>query len=337
MKSTDDDEDINENSYKDFLYSKIYKDEHSTTTNDDNEKNELMKKIKSNQKSHKFIFEYKKNYLKEPDNLDNIDIIPRKNSKNLLKENKESNKKDNLVKVLNNTEIKKENYNKDKNGQILKRIYLDKMYVQNKGRNARSRDNIKKSILEENPKPEIKINASFNDSNNKSEIKISPFDNLNNNLLSQENFLNISKDFEILPFQENSIHYINSIGISSNGIIYLVEDKLEKKQYALKRVICQDLSQILKIKKEYKLCHNLNHKNIIKIYNIFFKYIDSTTYLLYILMEKAKSDWENQIEKRAETKNYYTENELTNILKQLVSAFLFLQNKGIAHIVCLIK
>ena len=110
-----------------------------------------------------------------------------------------------------------------------------------------------------------------------------------------------------------------------------MEDKLEKKQYALKRVICQDLSQILKIKKEYKLCHNLNHKNIIKIYNIFFKYIDSTTYLLYILMEKAKSDWENQIEKRAETKNYYTENELTNILKQLVSAFLFLQNKGIAH------
>ena len=302
VKSTDDDEDINENSYKDFLYSKIYKDEHSTTTNDDNEKIELMKKIKSNQKSHKFIFEYKKNYLKEPDNLDNIDITPRKNSKNLLKENKESNKKDNLVKVLNNTEIKKENYNKDKNGQILKRIYLDKMYVQNKGRNALSRDNIKKSILEENPKPEIKINASFNDSNNKSEIKISPFDNLNNNLLSQENFLNISKDFEILPFQENSIHYINSIGISSNGIIYLVEDKLEKKQYALKRVICQDLSQILKIKKEYKLCHNLNHKNIIKIYNIFFKYIDSTTYLLYILMEKARSDWENQIEKKQKLK-----------------------------------
>ena len=67
--------------------------------------------------------------------------------------------------------------------------------MQNKGRNARSRDNIKKSILEENHKPEIKINASFNDSNNKSEIKISPFDNLNNNLLSQENFLNISKDF----------------------------------------------------------------------------------------------------------------------------------------------
>ena len=30
-------------------------------------------------------------------------------------------------------------------------------------------------------------------------------------------------------------------------------------------------------------------------------------------------------------KNYYTENELTNILKQLVNALLFLQEKGIAH------
>lgn len=324
MKSTDDDEDIDENSYKDFLYSKIYKDEHSTTTNDDNEQIEMMEKIKSNQKSHKFIFEYKKNYLKEPDNLDNIDITPRKKySKNLFKENKESNKENNLIKVVNSTEIKNE---------IKKeRIYLDKLYLQYKGRNARSRDNIKKSILEENTKPQIKLNTSFNDSNNKSEIKLSSFDNLNNNLLSQEDFLNISKDFEILPFQENSIHYINSIGISSNGIIYLVKDKLNKKQYNLKRIICQDLSQILKIKKEYKLCHDLNHKNIIKIYNIFFKYIDSTTYLLYILMEKAKSDWESQIEKRAETKNYYTEIELVNILKQLVNTFLFLQNKGIAH------
>ena len=48
-------------------------------------------------------------------------------------------------------------------------------------------------------------------------------------------------------------------------------------------------------------------------------------------MEKAESDWESQIEKRAESKNYYTEDELINILKQLVNAFLFLQEKGIAH------
>ena len=343
VKSTDDENDNKndkENLYKDFLYSKIYKDEHSTTTNDENEKIEIMKKLKRNQKNHKLIFEHKKKYLKEPDNLDDIDIAPRKKCvKKLFKENedlKKEDKEDNIIKVLNNNEIKNEskldNFTKNKNNQECKRIYLGKLNAQNRSKIARSRDSIKNRILEEKSKPKIEFSQSINEINNKSEIKISPFGDLNNNnFISKDDFLNISKDFEISPFKENEIHYINSIGISSNGIIYLVEDKLAKKQYALKRLICQDLAQILKIKKEFKLCHNLNHQNIIKIYNIFFKYIDSTTYLLYILMEKAESDWESQIEKKAESKNYYTENELIDILKQLVNAFLFLQNKGIAH------
>lgn len=70
----------------------------------------------------------------------------------------------------------------------------------------------------------------------------------------------------------------------------------------MKRVICRDISDIIKYKKEFELCYLLNHSNLIKIYNIFFKYIDTTTYLLYILMEKAESNLENEIEKRAETK-----------------------------------
>ena len=48
-------------------------------------------------------------------------------------------------------------------------------------------------------------------------------------------------------------------------------------------------------------------------------------------MEKAESTWEKEIEKRAETKNYYTEKELINALKQLVDALLYLQKKGISH------
>ena len=33
-------------------------------------------------------------------------------------------------------------------------------------------------------------------------------------------------------------------------------------------------------------------------------------------MEKADSTWEKEIEQRAETKNYYSEKELINIIKQ---------------------
>ena len=99
----------------------------------------------------------------------------------------------------------------------------------------------------------------------------------------------------------------------------------------MKRVICRDISDIIKYKKEFELCYLLNHSYLIKIYNIFFKYIDTTTYLLYILMEKAESNLENEIEKRAETKNYYTEKELIRILKQLIDVLFYLQKKGIAH------
>ena len=48
-------------------------------------------------------------------------------------------------------------------------------------------------------------------------------------------------------------------------------------------------------------------------------------------MEKVESSWEKEIEQRAETKNYYTEKELINILKQLIDVLLYLQKKGISH------
>ena len=48
-------------------------------------------------------------------------------------------------------------------------------------------------------------------------------------------------------------------------------------------------------------------------------------------MEKAGSNWENEITKRSESKNFYSEGELIKILKQLVNALLYFQNKGISH------
>ena len=167
--------------------------------------------------------------------------------------------------------------------------------------------------------------------NNKTEIQISAFDVLNKSLLTKEDFFKISQDCKIPQFKESDINFINSIEIDSNSVIYLVKDKFTKKHYSLKRVICQDIQEILKHKKELELCYSLNHPNLIKIYNIYFKYLDFTTYILYILMEKADSTWEKEIEQRAETKNYYSEKELINIIKQLVDDILYLQKKGISH------
>ena len=91
--------------------------------------------------------------------------------------------------------------------------------------------------------------------NNKTEIQISAFDVLNKSLLTKEDFFKISQDCKIPQFKESDINFINSIEIDSNSVIYLVEDKFTKKHYSLKRVICQDIQEILKQKKELELCY----------------------------------------------------------------------------------
>ena len=329
--SSEIDEELNGNIYKDLLYSKRYKDEHSTTTNEDYEKIELRKNTKSSNKNHKINLDHKKIYLKEQDNIVKIPNSPNKKfDKDMHEENNylvniNKNKNNSFSVSQQKSEKKEQNSNGKKKSELFKRIYLDKIGLKRKDRLARSRDNIKEIFFKENQKPIIGNNSNLNAND------FNTFDSLNKNLLSKQDFLSISKDCKIPPFQESDINYINTIEIGANEVIYLVEDKILKKKYALKRVICKDNSDIIKYKKEFELCYLLNHPNLIKIYNIFFKYIDTTTYLLYILMEKAESNLENEIEKRAETNNYYTEKELINILKQLVDVLLYLQKKGIAH------
>ena len=214
---------------------------------------------------------------------------------------------------------------------MFKRIYLDKIDFSKEKKLNRSKDNIKKSKINEILKPINENSDNINNIHNKSEIQISAFDILNKNLLLKENFLRISQDCKIPSFNESDFKFINSIEIGFNGVIYLVENKQTRKLYALKRVICKDISEILKHKKEFELCYLLDHHDLIKIYNIYFKYLDFSTYILYILMEKVESSWEKEIEQRAETKNYYTEKELISILKQLIDVLLYLQKKGISH------
>ena len=70
---------------------------------------------------------------------------------------------------------------------------------------------------------------------------------------------------------------------------------------------------------------------MIKIYNVLFKYFDMTTYLLYVLMEKAETDWNKEIESRIKSENFYTETELIDIMKQLVNVLCYFQKNNMAH------
>ena len=288
-------------------------------------------KIKENKNDKKETVFYKKNirnkFFKEEKNKNNTLNIKREDrdsAKNNLekkfyrkfwkKENKmeEKNINNNNIKIIlkNSNETKVYNSARLKLNKFHKKLFLDK-----------SQQNTKNNIIL-NDVPEYVDNS----------LPISSLGDLGSSLISKDDFLKISQECKIPVFDENNISYIKPIGQGSFGVIYLVEEKNNKKnQYALKSILCNDLEQILKHKKEFELSYSLSHNNFIKIYNALFKYLDMTTYMLYILMEKGESDWNTEIEKRAKLNDYYTEKELIDILKQLVDVLYFFQKNNIAH------
>ena len=150
-------------------------------------------------------------------------------------------------------------------------------------------------------------------------------------LISQEKLNNISNEIDFPTINESDYSYIKPIGEGTYGVVYLVENNKTSEQFALKKIICRDYNELIKQKNELKLLFSVRHEHILKLYGIQFKYLDETTSAIYILMELAQNDWNQEIKRRILAKKNYTEKEIINILKQIVEAFLFLQVKNIAH------
>ena len=99
----------------------------------------------------------------------------------------------------------------------------------------------------------------------------------------------------------------------------------------MKKIILSEELDLEDIIKEYKLCHKLKHNNIVKILGLCKTKLDSTTFIIYILMEVGKNDWEKEIKNNIEKKINYSEEDLINIIKQLTNALSFLQSKNVSH------
>ena len=70
---------------------------------------------------------------------------------------------------------------------------------------------------------------------------------------------------------------------------------------------------------------------MVKIYGFTSKQLDPTTYVIYVLMELAVTDWEKEILQLQRLKSYYTENNLMQILSSLVKTFSQLQKNNVSH------
>ena len=123
-----------------------------------------------------------------------------------------------------------------------------------------------------------------------------------------------------------------TLGEGTNGVIYQVMNNKTRKNYAMKKIIANTISELDLYQKEFKICYENPHPYILNIYGVCARCFDSTTYVLYVLMALAKKDLEMEISDRMKTKNYFKEKELISMLKKLVEALFFLQKeRNVAH------
>ena len=123
-----------------------------------------------------------------------------------------------------------------------------------------------------------------------------------------------------------------TLGEGTNGVIYLVMNNTTKKFYAMKKLIANNISELDFLQKEFQICYQNPHPNVLTIYGVCVRCFDSTTFVLYVLMPLAEKDLEMEISERIRRRKYYKESELINMIKQLVEALYYLQKeRNVAH------
>ena len=153
-------------------------------------------------------------------------------------------------------------------------------------------------------------------------------------------------------FNLNEFQFKEQIGKGTFGNIFCVKWIKNNKLYAMKKETFYDLEDIKNRKRTFNIISNFinsneNIKGISYLYgNLCLKkkkvnnnILDSNQnynnnineYLYYELMEKAERDWDNEINERSIKRNYYSENEIINIMTQLIGILSLMQRNHITH------
>ena len=150
-----------------------------------------------------------------------------------------------------------------------------------------------------------------------------------------DNIKNKSKSKIIKNFNSEDYNILSMLGEGTFSQIFLVENGKTHEKFALKKMTANKMSDLEKKRKEFEFILKLTTEddklNLVKIKGIQIKQLDKFNMVLYILMEAAISDWETELKNRHFSKEYYSEEELKNIIKSIVQTFSSLQKKGICH------
>ena len=290
-------------------------------------KSSFLKEIKK--KEQKEIMK-KKEDLEEEEEIEEDDLKIKNRSDNKIEEENELKKEENTPSFRDRWKFRRPEAKKTLGKVIKEETESTSHSIDNNTNKINNNSNEENSNTNSHENNSHKSKNNNNQNNNNALINpITKIPGMSDNLL---NHLNrrissiVSKCTIPLMNVEDYILY-RKIGEGSYGIIFSVISKKDKKQYALKKIISNKLKQIGEFTKEFELVHSCEHENIMKIYNFCIRILDPTTYALYVLMELSDGDWDKEIKKKLKQRKNYSEKELINILYQLTSALLYIQEK----------
>ena len=302
------------------------------------DENDIHEKNKNEKKKNEIIpykrqrYHYRIN--KENNNIKENNYINKNNEKSNIYEKKYIFEKNNIE---NDEEIKRKK-KEERENQLMEKIKNYKVYRRSKeeeDERQKLQEEIeiaKKEMLNNRPNnliylknnPDIKIDIPLDDPHLKKcpELRVR-IESKIRNIISHSH----------LPLFDLADYEINKkIGEGSYGVIFEVTNINNKKKYAMKKIIANDLKQLEKFKTEFEIICQNTHPNILDIYAMNIKCYDVTTFALCVLMELAESDWDIAITEHFKAHKNYTEQELISILKQLTGALVYLQRDvKIAH------
>ena len=285
-----------------------------------------------------FILESGKSSRKDKEKLKDFNNIIkiRKESHTLIKTGELE-----TIKEKNGKKIKSNNYPHS----AITKIH-DFKEKKNRIRNTIRNPNLKYSMLNPNSNTKLERPNLKGQSQKKSKnIRLNFSVNINiNNIVDNSNKYNNNSIYSIKPekplnpeekFNPNEFKLVEKIGFGSFGKIYKAHWIRNNENYAMKIINLKHIEDIEDTQKKLKIirdfCKLTNSPGIIKTYGDLYEKIGKEGYKYYILMELAQIDLEQEINKRNKKHLYYTQQELFDIIKQLVTCYSLLQKNNISH------
>ena len=262
----------------------------------------------------------------DDNNLINLKKIKDDDNKNKkIKEEREKRRKERVERIEKERKEREERREKRekerKEKEKKEKEEKDKIYDRNRRKKDDEKINSLKNDDEEDNNIIIKQSKTTTNINNNNNIK-----------MLQKQIDKILNESKLPKFNIDDYTLYKQIGEGSYGVIYQAFNNNDKKKYALKKIIAHDIEELEGFEEEFELVYICDHQNVMKIYGICVNILDSTTFALYVLMELALGDWNDEIKKHLNVRKNYKEDDLINILKQLINALLFMQTKmKIAH------